>query len=328
MTKEEGMGMKRKRWGLLGLLCLFASGCATTSTQIEQAEAPATKMQQVNAQKTAAVPDSKRYKRKIAIVRFTNETNYGKALMTDNDFDRLGKQASDMLASRLVKSGNFMVFERTDVNKIRQEQSISGGGLIGVDTAIVGSVTEFGRSVSGKTGFMSSTKVQIAKAKVDIRLVDIKTGQAYFSATGAGEASTESGEIAGYGSRAEYDATLNDRAIAAAITDVIDKMVSTLDEKKWRTDILDAKDGQVFISGGARQGIKVGDSLRVMTPGQKVKSKQTGMEINLPGKQIAIIRVVSFFGDSENDEGSACEVVNGTLDPSSAINFYVEEVKS
>jgi len=247
--------------------------------------------------------------------------------MTDNEYDLIGKQASDMLASRLVKSGNFLVFERTDINKIQQEQSISGGRLIGVDTVIVGSVTEFGRSISGKAGFMSSTKVQLAKAKVDIRLVDIKTGQAYFSATGAGEASTESGEIAGYGSRAEYDATLNDRAIAAAITDVIDKMMNTLDERKWRTDILEARDGQIFISGGSRQGIQVGDTLRVMTPGQKVKSKQTGIEINLPGKQIAMIRVSSFFGDSENEEGSVCEVINGTIDTTSTVNYYVEEVR-
>lgn len=319
--------MNYKLW-LLGVTsCLVMAGCATTSTRQEQAEGPVTKSQQVTAQKSASVPVLKRYKRKIAILRFTNETNYGKALMTDNDFDRLGKQASDMLSSRLVSSGNFLVFERSDLKKIQQEQAISGGGLIGVDTVIVGAVTEFGRSVSGKSGFMSSTKMQLAKAKVEIRLVDIKTGQAYFSATGSGEASTESGEIAGYGSRAEYDATLNDRAIGAAITDVIDKMVSTLDERKWRTDVLEAKDGNVFISGGSRQGIKVGDVLQVMSPGQKIKSKQNGMEISLPGKQVATIRVLSFFGENENDEGSVCEIIKGNLSPSTSENYYVEEVK-
>ena len=51
------------------------------------------------------------------------------------------------------------------------------------------------------------------------------------------------------------------------------------------------------------------------------------MEINLPGKQVATIRVISFFGDNENNEGSVCEVVSGLIDPSSAANLYVEEVK-
>ncbi len=312
----------------LTLLLLIFSGCATVSTRMEETEAPATKKQQVQAQKEAALPLAKRYKRKVAIVRFTNETNYGKALMTDADFDRLGKQASDMLASRLVKSGNFLVFERTDLKKIQQEQAIAGAnGLIGIDSAIIGSVTEFGRFIGGKSGFMSSTKVQIAKAKVDIRLVDIKTGQAFFSATGAGEASTESGEIAGYGSHAEYDATLNDRAIAAAITDVIDKLVSTLEEKPWRTDILQAEGGQLFISGGKMQGIKVGDTLRLMVPGKKVKSKQSGFDITLPSKQVAILKVVSQFGDNENNEGSVCDVVSGAVDPSTAVSMFVEEDK-
>jgi curli biogenesis system outer membrane secretion channel CsgG len=319
--------MCRKLVCFLGVAVMLASGCATTEPKVEQVEAPVSKTQQVAAQKAIAAPVAKRYKRKVAIIRFTNETNYGRSLMTDREYDSIGKQASDMLAGRLVKSNNFLVFERSDLKKLQQEQSISGGSIVGVDTAIVGSVTEFGRGVSGKSAWLSSTKVQVARAKVEIRLVDIKTGQVFFSSTGTGEASTESGEIAGYGSHAEYDATLNDRAIAAAITDVIDKLVSTLDEKPWNTDILEIQGGQVFISGGQRQGMKAGDVLRVMVPGQKVKSKQTGMEISLPGHKVATIRVVSFFGDSENNEGSVCEVVEGKIDPASVATLYVEEAK-
>jgi curli biogenesis system outer membrane secretion channel CsgG len=319
--------MNRNRLLSPGLLLILAAGCATTEPKTEQVEGPATKAQQTSAQAAAAAPMGKRYKRKIAITRFTNETNYGRSLMTDADYDRLGKQVSDMLASRLVKSGNFMVFERSDTNKLRNEQAISGGKMVGVDTVIVGSLTEFGRSIGGKVGFLSATKTQVARAKVDIRLVDISTGHAFFSATGAGEASTESGEIAGYGSHAEYDATLNDRAIAAAITDVIDKVVSTLEEKPWRTDILDVQGSQVFVSGGWRQGLKPGDNLRVMSPGKKIASKQTGADIQLPGTPVATIRVKTFFGSTESDEGSACEILNGTLDATAAGNFYVEEVK-
>jgi hypothetical protein len=37
-----------------------------------------------------------------------------------------------------------------------------------------GRVTEFGRSITGKAGFLSSTKVQTARAKVDVRIVDVK----------------------------------------------------------------------------------------------------------------------------------------------------------
>jgi len=306
---------------------LFA-GCATITDRPVIVEPPASKAQFQQAQTTIQLPTTKRYKRKIAIARFTNESNYGRALMTDQDYDRIGKQASDMLASKLIKSNNFIVFERTDLKKVQNEQVISHNiGLVGVDALIIGSVTEFGRSITGKSGFLSSTKVQTARAKVDVRVVDVKTGQAFFSATGAGEANTESGEIAGYGSRAEYDATLNDRAISASVSDMIDKLVSSLEERPWKTDILEVQGGQVFISGGQRQGLKVGDTLQVMEKGQTVKSRQSGFDLNLPPKKVAIVKVAAFFGDNENNEGSICEVVSGTIDPASLKIIYVEEIK-
>ncbi len=247
--------------------------------------------------------------------------------MTDQDYDRIGKQASDMLAAKLVMSNKFVVFERIDISKILKEQAMSGDAkLIGVDALIVGSVTEFGRSVGGKSGFLSSTKVQTARAKVEARLIDVKTGQAFFSAAGVGEASTESGEIAGYGSRAEYDATLNDRAISAAITDMLDRVVATLDERKWKTDILEIQSGNVFISGGQKQGLKIGDTLQVMERGPAIKSKQSGFDIHLPPKKIAVLRIVSFFGENENNEGSVCEVVSGVVAQVDSEKVFVEEI--
>lgn len=318
----------RLRLFLTGFVVMVLTACATVSEPVKPVEAPVAKSEQITAQKTSQIPMAKRYKTKIAIARFTNETNYGRALMTDQEFDRIGKQASDMLASRLIKSEKFLVFERPDLQKIQREQQISGDAkLIGVDTLIVGSVSEFGRSIGGKVGFLSSTKVQVARAKVDIRLVDVRTGHLFFSAIGAGEANTESGEIAGFGSRADYDATLNDRAIASAISDVIDKLVTTLEDRPWRTDIIEVQGQQVFISGGTKQGLKVGDFLQVMEQGKKVNSKQTGFDMTLPPKKIAAIRVFSFFGDNETNEGSVCEVTSGTVDKSAMSKLYVEEVK-
>ncbi|HIJ95449.1 MAG TPA: curli production assembly protein CsgG [Desulfuromonadales bacterium] len=313
---------------MLWIALFLLTGCATVSTPPEQVESPVSKVQQIKAQAVVQRPTTKLYKRKVAIARFSNESNYGRSLMTDQDYDRIGKQASDMLAAKLIKSNKFVVFERTDISKIQREQSISGDAkLVGVDALIIGSVTEFGRSVGGKSGFLSSTKVQTARAKVEARLVDVRTGQAFYSASGTGEANTETGEIAGFGSRAEYDATLNDRAISAAISDMLDKLVSTLDERKWKTDVLEIQDGNIFISGGQKQGLKVGDVLQIMEQGAVVKSKQSGFEMHLPAKKIAEIRIASFFGDNENNEGSICEVINGTTTALKADKIFVEEVR-
>lgn len=306
---------------------LIISGCATVSEKTQQIESPVPKTEYITAQKQAIIPAQKRYKQKIAIARFTNETNYGRALLNDQDLDRIGKQASDMLASRLIKSEKFLVFERPDIQKLKREQELTGDmKLIGVNTLIAGSVTEFGRSIAGKSGFLSKTKMQVARAKVDIRLIDVRTGHAFFSAIGSGEANTESGEVAGFGSYSDYDATLNDRAIAAAISDVIDKLVSTMEDRPWRTDILDIQGKQIFISGGERQGLKVGDILQVVEYGKTVNSKQSGFDISLPPKQIATIRLISFFGTTETDEGSLCELVSGSIDKELINKIYVTEV--
>jgi len=319
--------MKRK-YVVLMVIPLFLSACATVSEKPVALEAPVPQTQQVKAQQTAQLPAMKRYKLKVSVGRFTNETNYGRSLLTDADLDRIGKQASDMLASRLVQSGQFIVLERPDLNKVTWEQQISGDSkLVGSDTLVIGSVTEFGRSVGGKVGFLSSTKVQTAKAKVDIRLVDVKTTHAYFSAIGAGEASTETGEVAGFGSRAAYDATLNDRVIAAAISDVIDKLVSKLADRKWKTDVLEVRDKQVFISGGKLQGLREGDMLAVMEAGDTIKSKQTGFDVTLPPKRIATIRVSSFFGETETEEGSVCEIVEGSIVKPLSPRIFVTEPK-
>ncbi len=300
--------------GLCAVLGVLLASCATPSQAPKPVDGPWTRAEQRQAQAAAALPKVKTLKRKVAIARFTNETRYGRSFLRDGDLDPLGKQASDMLAARLVQSGAFLVFERTDLDKIIREQQISHqSDLIGVDTLILGSVTEFGRSAEGTSGFLSGTLKQVARAKVEIRLVDARTAQAYFSATGSGQATSETGEIAGFGSRADYDGTLNDRAIGAAVSDAMNSLVTKLAERPWRTDILKVQGSQIFISGGSRQGLKTGDLLAVMREGDAVKSEQTGFTITLPPTEVAVLRVESFFGDNETNEGSVTEIVSGTV---------------
>ena len=257
----------------------------------------------------------------------TNETTYGRSLLRDDYMDPLGKQVGDMLSARLVSSGNFLVFERPDLARIEQERQLfaASGELVGVDTLIVGSLTEFGRNITGESGFLSNTKTQKAHAKIELRLVDVNSGQAFFSATGSGEATLESASIAGFGSRAAYDGTLTDKAIAAAISDVIDEMIRKMIERPWKTFILDVSDGQVFISGGTSQGLALGKKLTVKTAGKQVKSRQTGFLVTLPGEEVAKIEVVSTFGDSESNEGSLVKIISGSLDGHSLKTLEVVE---
>jgi curli biogenesis system outer membrane secretion channel CsgG len=254
-------------------------------------------------------------RRKVGIGRFSNETNYGRGFLTDSEGDPLGKQAADILGGHLVNSGKFIVVERPDIKKIKTEINEFSKGkddtLLGIDTMILGSITEFGRETVGKTGFLSKTKKQVARCKVTIRLVDIATGYAFFSETGAGEATIETGTILGMGSKASYDATLNDKAINSAITDLIDAIIKNLEERPWKSDILSVEGNTVFISGGERQGLKKEQVLGIYKPGKRIKSQQSGAYINLPPTLLGKIKINSFFGNNEIDEGSVCLLVDG-----------------
>lgn len=312
---------------ILLILGVFSTSCATVGQHQRKVTVSGETVQSSNLSTRVESPETKRYKRKVAILRFSNETNYGRALLSSADYDRVGKQTSDMLAAKLIESNEFLVFERSDLEKLKQERATSGtvGDLVGVDTVISGSLTEFGRAIDGQSGFLSSTKKQSAHAKVEVRLIELATGQAFFSAKGVGEATTESGEVAGFGSRAEYDSTLNDRAIGAAISDMISSMINKLKERPWRTDILDVQGRTVFVSGGKTQGIRVGDVLRVMQPGKKVKSSQSGFTMSLPPSEVGKIRVTAIFGDSETNEGAQCEWLSGSLSSVNAKTMYVIE---
>jgi curli biogenesis system outer membrane secretion channel CsgG len=268
-------------------------------------------------------------KRKVVVGRFTNATRYGKALLTDTERDPLAFQASEMLTARLADSGKFILFERSDLEGLDREQEIAGfnRALIGVDALAVGSVTEFGRKVEGKSGFLNSQTRQIATATVEVRLIDVQTGQVFFSAVGKGTASVETKEVAGFGSQAGHDSTLNDKAISAAVSDLTNNLIQRLAERRWSTDILKIQGNQIFISGGPSQGLRIGDQFQVETTGELVTSGQTGLPIRLPGSPIATVEVTGFFGDDPNAEGSVARITQGSISSKSPQSLIVTEIK-
>jgi curli biogenesis system outer membrane secretion channel CsgG len=309
------------------LLSIVIAGCAVQAPQVTPKEAPASSAEQTAAQKAVVsqTPVAPTLKRKIALGRMTNETNYGRSLLRDSNDDPLGKQVIDMMSKALTETGAYLVFERPDIGRLKDESRLTGTqlNLVGVDALIVGSLTEFGRKTLGESGFASASKKQVAFAKVDIRVVDASTGLVFFATSGAGEASTETASTFGFGSRAGYDGTLGDAAIRQAVSDAISRMTVEMNSRPWQTYILKAEGSRVFISGGKSQGIKPGMMFSVQTQGEKVKSPQTGAEITLPGQQVAQIRIDSNFGDSDLNEGSVASVVSGSINAYKPANLVV-----
>ena len=262
-------------------------------------------------------------KRKVAIGRFSNETQYAKGIFYDKENDPMGKQALDILSSKLAASGKFLLLERGDLASLLEEAKKGDNGLatIGADYMIIGSITEFGRKNVGKSGVFSSTKSQIA-----IRLVDVSTGLIIYSDEGKGSAELTTRTTMGVGGKADYDATLSDKAISEAIGQLVENIINKCTSKPWRSFFLSFDSDAQLIAGGASQGVKVGDTFSVKTKGKKVKNPQSGVLIELPGKTIGTVTVTATDGDTPETEYSYV-TFNGTatIDSNKLGDYYIEE---
>lgn len=263
-------------------------------------------------------------KRKVAIARFTNETKYGQSFFIDKNNDRIGKQAVDILSSKLMETGKFILLERPDLDKISKELAMENYGPLKnmADYLIAGSISEFGRKDEGKVGIFSRTKRQTAYAKVFVRLIEVRTGQILYSEEGEGEAYSEAGSVFGVGERAGYNSAINDKALDAAITDLASNIIENLLDRPWRSYILGFDNNQIIIAGGKSQNISVGDMFTVIKEGKKVKNPQTNTTISLPGKPIGKIKAVMCAGETPQTEVTFCELVEGDLSKFIANNDF------
>ena len=275
----------------------------------------------------SAQGEQRTIKRKVAIRRFSNETQYAKGLFYDKDNDPMRKQALDILSSKLASSGKFILLEREDLDLLVAE---AGEDMkkIGADYIILGSITEFGRKNEGQQKVFSSTKTQTVEAGVSIRLVESATGLIIYSDEAKGYAETTTKETLGVGGKAGYDATLSDKAISAAISQLVENIINKCMDKPWRSYILSVEDGTYIISGGASQGLAANDRFNVYKKGKSVKNPQTGMMIELPGSKVGEVTVISSIGDTPETEISFCSYSGEDLDLTKiSENYYIMEDK-
>jgi len=273
--------------------------------------------------------ETRTLKRKVAIARFSNETSYAKGLFYDKNNDPMGKQAVDILSTKLASSGKFILLERQDYQLIKDELNIAENDAfqkIGADYLIIGSITEFGRKNVGESKVFSRSKTQIVEAGISIRLIDVSTGQIIYSEESKGQAETSNKTTLGLGKRTDYDSSLSDKAISAAISQLVENIINNCLNRPWKSYFLSYDQDGIIISGGKSQGIKLGDLFDVFTKGRKVKNPQTGMFIELPGKRVGQITIDYSGGESSENEFSIVSFTEGNIDKNSLSKYFIKQV--
>jgi curli biogenesis system outer membrane secretion channel CsgG len=270
-------------------------------------------------------------KRKVAIARFTNETQYAKGLFYNKANDPIAKQAFDILSTKLTSSGKFLLLERGDIEKIKDEYKVTGDSStnqkIGADYIILGSVTEFGRKELGQSKVFSTSKTQTVQAGVSLRLVEVSTGLVIYSEEGKGEASAVAKTTMGLGATADYDQTLADKAISVAISKLVENIIQNCSNKPWKSYFLAYDEGAIIVSGGKSQGLKVGNTFVVFEKGRSIKNPQTGIIIELPGKIVGKVKIDSMAGETAESEYSMVSFIEGTINKDKLDNYIIKENK-
>ncbi len=173
----------------------------------------------------------------LSIGKFTNASPYLRGIFSNGE-DRLGGQAKTILKTHLSQTGRFDLMDRENLEAMNQEAGFNGDAaqIAGADILVSGQVTEFGRKTVGDEqlfGVLGRGKTQTAYSKVSLNLIDAKTSRVVHSIQGAGEFALSDREVLGFGSKAGYDSTLNGKVLNLAITDAVNKLVSSMETGEW-----------------------------------------------------------------------------------------------
>jgi curli biogenesis system outer membrane secretion channel CsgG len=255
----------------------------------------------VKTQQTLSVTETEKVesaitgpKRRIGVVEFENKSAYGQG--------RLGGAASDILVTELVKSGKFIVVERDRLNKVMEEQKFQSQGMtdpqtvaklgqiMGLEAIVVGSVSQFGVKKEGADYLLAQSKQQVAEVAVDIRLIDVQSGQVILADSGKGTAKSKKSSFLGMGTKGGYDETLEGEALRGALVQFVTNIASQLNKKPWSCMIAAASGDQIYLNAGADSGV---------TAGMKLECYRQGAEIRDPRSNLVIGHVEDYLGRAE-----------------------------
>jgi hypothetical protein len=129
-------------------------------------------------------------------------------------------------------------------------------------------------------------------------VVDVETGQVLYADSGKGVVKKSTGKVLGMGNQSKYDETLEGEALRAAIVKFTDNIISQVNKKPWSCLVAAVEDGVIYLNAGLEAGLEIGQKLRVFSQGREIKDPSTGLVIGRTEKEIAVVKVASYFGDN------------------------------
>jgi curli biogenesis system outer membrane secretion channel CsgG len=270
------------------------------------------------------IPLTAQMKKRVAVFTFEDKTDHSYAWW---DGRPPGDGMADMLTTALVKSGKYTIIERQQIASLLQEQQLGQTGVVteqsaakigkmlGVELAVVGSVTEFGysqKNVGGSLkGFGLGFKNQKAVVAVDVRLINTTSGEILTAETvrkdeSSGGFSVETPD-GNFSNADQFDKSLVGKATRASIDEIVVLIDSKSQSLAWEGKVLKVSGNELSIKPGADGGVKVGDVFTVYSVGEDLIDPDTGLSLGSEEKKIGTIQVIQVL-----EKYSKAEVKMGT----------------
>ena len=247
------------------------------------------------------------------------------------------KGVSDILVNKLVEGGNFRVIERSKLNAILAEQNLGASGrvdassaaqigrILGVETVVIGSITEFNISKSGGgvrlpgLGRVGGRKTK-ANVKLNLRLVNTSTAEILLTAQADGQSSNSGGAISlpggiGVDTSSRKEAKLITNAIVKAIDKAAEKINNNshkISTNNYQTApavnaiVADVSANTIILNKGTANGYVTGTKLSVERVTRVVKDPSTGKVIRKITKRLGTIKITEADAQS-----SVAQIISG-----------------
>lgn len=254
-----------------------------------------------------------------------------------NYFNGGAKGVSDMLVNQLVQSGSYTVIERSKLDAILQEQNLGASGrvdpstaaeigrLLGVETVILGSVTQMdlqrqekGGNIGGFFGVGADVSDVDAYVNLSVRMVNTTTGEILTVAEGNGNASQSDTNATVFGIGGGSSTDNEEKLITIATEQAIEQVVGSITSSSG--DLAAASSGQtavdalvadvagdlIILNKGSADGYSEGMKVSIERVSKEIKDPETGEIIRRLTEKIGEIELTDV-----DEKSSVGKVVSG-----------------
>lgn len=267
---------------------------------------------------------AKEPKKRVAVIAFENKSGVTSSTLSEKE-EQLGNGMTEKLIEALLATQKFIVLERLDLKDVLDEQYLNATApgspeqqarITSAQAFIRGAITSIedtgGRSggigVRGMIVGGSSRKVTV---KVNIRIIDIITGQILDSQTVEGAAKSRGlGVLGGSNSGVATFSTRQksplNQAVDDAIIKAVERIVTRMENVPWQGCIARVSGQQIFVNAGEQENVEEGLRLRVFEKGKDLIDPETNENLGSLDEEIGLIEI-----EHVSPRFSVARIVNG-----------------